>query len=211
MIETDRLVLRPWRAVDREPFAALCADPEVARWLGGPIGRARADQRIERWETLARADGFGHLAIERREDGAFLGYCGVQTPHESLRLPPGVEIGWGLARHAWGHGYATEAARAVLADGFDRLAFEEIWSWTAQVNLRSQAVMTRIGLVRDPARDFDHPNLPVDHPLSRHVFFYGRRSWFTSAPSCRSGSPSRPAPSRGPRRRPPRRPSRGPR
>ena len=106
----------------------------------------------------------GLWAVEA--DGEFIGFVGLNEP----RFRPGVEIGWRLAREAWGHGYATEAARAVLAFAFDELGLAEVISFTSTTNVRSQRVMERIGMTRDPADDFDHPNV-TDERLRRHVLY----------------------------------------
>ncbi len=174
MIDTERLILRPWTEADREPFLAMTADPEVMNWLGGVPTPDAANQRFERFASGFDERGYTRWAIERTADGAFLGYCGLAPVHETLPVI-GIEAGWGLARAAWGFGYAAEAARAAGIDGFDRLKFEEIIAFTADTNRRSQAVMARAGLTRDPSRDFDHPNLPEGDPLRRHWVYAATR------------------------------------
>ena len=176
MIETQRLILRRWRAADRAPFAAMSADPEVMDWLGGTTGEAQSEAVIDAIEARFERLGYGRFAIERKDDGAFLGFAGLAPAHESKPVPEGLEIGWRLIRAAWGHGYATEAAQAALDDGFTRVALAEILAFTAESNLRSQAVMDRLNMIRDPTRDFDHPALAEDHPLRRHVVYVARRS-----------------------------------
>jgi RimJ/RimL family protein N-acetyltransferase len=173
-IDTARLTLRPWREADRRPFLAMSADPEVMNWLGGLPTPEDANARFERFAAGVAEQGFGRFAIERRSDGAFVGYCGLAQVHSSLPVT-GVEAGWGLVRLAWGFGYAGEAARAVLIDGFERLAFDEIIAFTTDSNRRSQAVMGRAGLVRDPSRDFDHPNLPAGDPMRPHWVYAAQR------------------------------------
>jgi len=174
VIQTDRLILRPWREADRAPFLAMSADPEVMVWLGGVPTLEAANQRFERFAGGFAQRGYSRWAIERQGDGAFLGYCGLAPVHDSLPVR-GIEAGWGLARQAWGFGYAAEAARASILDGFARLKFAEILAFTADTNLRSQAVMGRAGLVRDPSRDFDHPNLPQGDPLRHHWVYAAKR------------------------------------
>ncbi|MDB5465602.1 MAG: family N-acetyltransferase [Phenylobacterium sp.] len=174
MIETGRLILRRWREADREPYAAMMADPEVADWLGGVLTRAEADARIDRSEATFEQHGFGRFALERQADGALVGYCGLMPVGEDLPEAPGVEIGWAVAREAWGQGYAPEAARAVLADAFGRLGLAEVVAYTTVGNVRSQAVMRRAGFVRMPDRDFDHPLFAPGHPLCRHLVFAAR-------------------------------------
>jgi len=134
-------------------FAALNADPEVARDLGGPLSRAASDAKLDRYMDTFGRRGFCRWAIETG-DGDFLGYAGVMPPREDHPLYPHCEVGWRLTRDAWGHGYATEAARAALDDIFTRVGLMEVVSFTAPDNLRSQAVMARLDLIRDVSRDF---------------------------------------------------------
>lgn len=152
-IETPRLRLRPLREADREAFVAMLADPEVMRDLGGPYDRAAADAKLDRYfATLART-GLARLAITGRR-GEFLGYAGIMPLDPGHPSGAAHDVGWRLTRTAWGQGYATEAARAVLHDAFSRHRLPEVVAFTAPDNLRSQAVMARLGMRRDPARDF---------------------------------------------------------
>lgn len=153
----------------------MMADPEVTYWLGGGQDAAQAEAHIARMESVFDAAGFGIWAIERRADGAFLGSAGLAPVRDDIPFAPAVEVGWRLARSAWGHGYSTEAAAASLADGFSRIGLTEIVSFTAISNRRSRAVMERLGMVRDAAHDFDHPKLAANHPLRPHVVYAIRR------------------------------------
>ncbi|HEY4240529.1 MAG TPA: GNAT family N-acetyltransferase [Kofleriaceae bacterium] len=164
MLTTARLVLRRWCAADREPFAALNADPEVMAHLPARLSRAESDAMVDRIEAHWDAHGFGLAAVEHR--GAFLGYCGLTIPSYPLPFAPCVEIGWRFARAAWGHGYATEAARAALEYGFAR-GLPEIVSFTVAANTRSRAVMERLGMQRDLDGDFAHPRSDQPHVLYR--------------------------------------------
>lgn len=153
MIETPRLRLRRWEERDRAPFAAMNADPVVMHDLGGPISRADSDAKYHRFASAFTQGGLSRWVVERR-DGLFLGYAGVLYRAEHPALGPHHDIGWRLVREAWGHGYATEAAKAALRDAFTRANLKEIVSYTSPDNLRSQAVMERLGLARAPSRDF---------------------------------------------------------
>lgn len=176
-METDRLLLRRWRQEDREPFAALNRDPEVMRYFPAPLARADSDAMIERIEANFDANGFGLFAVQVCDSGAFIGFVGLWPAGFDAHFTPAVEVGWRLARSAWGNGYATEAARAAVTDGFNRLlGLDEIVSFTAGVNERSQRVMAKIGMTHDPTDDFDHPRLPVGHRLERHVLYRLQRA-----------------------------------
>ena len=181
MIETERLLLRPWRDADREPFAALNADPDVRRYFPSTLSRAESDAGVDRQMAHFAAHGFGLWALERRADGAFLGFTGLRILEPEDPPFPGIEIGWRLARHAWGCGHASEAARASLAYGFETLGLAEIVAFTAQTNLLSERVMQRIGMTHDPARDFDHPAVPEGHPLRPHILYFARSRALTTA------------------------------
>ncbi len=152
-IDTPRLHLRVWRDSDRAAFAAMNADPEVMRDLGGPLTSTQSDAKFDRYAAAFAPRGFGRWLVETA-DGEFLGYTGVLLVGADHPLGEHFEIGWRLVRAAWGKGYASEAAKASLQDAFARAGMPEILSYTAPDNLRSQAVMARLGLVRDPARDF---------------------------------------------------------
>ncbi len=153
IIVTDRVVLRPWREADFEDFVALHADPEVMIDAPTVNTPAESEAKFRRYKDAFQKFGYCRWALERR-DGAFLGYVGIMPVPEAHPVAPGVEIGWRLVRYAWGQGYASEGAKAALADGFGRMRFAEVLSYTTPENLRSQAVMRRLGLEREAARDF---------------------------------------------------------
>lgn len=171
VLRTERLLLRRWRDDDREPFAALNADPEVMAYFPAPLDRAASDALVDRIEAGFTDHGFGMWALESLAEGSFVGFTGLAVPSFSAPFTPAVEVGWRLARPAWGHGFATEAATAALDFGFDRIGLTEIVSFTAAVNERSRAVMGRLGMAYDARDDFDHPGLPDGHPLRRHVLY----------------------------------------
>ena len=168
---TERLVLRQWRESDLEPFARLNADPEVMRYFPAPLSREQSDAMVDRLSGHIEAEGWGMWALERRDTGEFIGFTGLGVPRQVLPFQPCVEVGWRLAATAWGHGFATEAAREALRVGFDELGLTEIVAFTAVANSRSRAVMERLGMVRDAAEDFDHPAVDVGHPVRRHVLY----------------------------------------
>ncbi|GHJ46881.1 N-acetyltransferase [Catellatospora sp. TT07R-123] len=171
LLTTDRLLLRRWQAADLAPFAALNADPEVMAHFPATMSPADSDALVERIEAGFEERGFGLWAVEVADTGRFIGFTGLSVPRFEAPFLPAVEIGWRLARPYWGHGYATEAARRVLGFAFDDLGLAEVVSFTSTTNLRSQAVMARLGLTHDPAEDFDHPSVPEGSPLRRHVLW----------------------------------------
>jgi RimJ/RimL family protein N-acetyltransferase len=153
MIVTPRLFLRPWRDTDRQAFAALNADPEVMHDLGGPISRTESDEKLNRYAAAFERDGLSRWVIEERGSADFLGYAGLL--HRSNHpLGAHFDLAWRLKRSAWGRGYATEAASTALTDAFSRVGLAEVLAYTSPENHRSQAVMARLGLQRDPSRDF---------------------------------------------------------
>ncbi len=170
-LRTERLLLRRWRASDHEPFARLNADPVVMQYMVGTLSREDSDAFVVRIEQQFDERGFGLWAVEVPGVAPFVGFVGLSVPRFEAHFTPAVEVGWRLDRPYWGRGYATEAARASLADGFERARLPEIVSFTIPINLRSIAVMQRIGMTRDPEDDFDHPGVPKGHPYRRHVLY----------------------------------------
>lgn len=153
-ITTERLLLRPWRAEDLAALAAMQSDLEVMADYGGPQSLDASRAKLERYQAAFDALGCCRWAVEER-GGDFIGYVGVMPVFPGHPRAPGFEVGWRLVRAAWGNGYATEAARASLADAFSRVGLAEVLSYTAPDNLRSQAVMGRLGLTRRPDLDFE--------------------------------------------------------
>lgn len=170
-LRTDRLRLRRWIPADLAPFAALNADPRVTEYLPRPLSQAESDAFVARIETHFDEYGFGLWAVEIPHTASFAGFIGLLVPHFQSHFTPCVEIGWRLGSEHWGHGYATEGARAVLAFGFEILRLTEVVSFTVPENARSRRVMERIGMVHKASDDFDHPLLPDGHPLRRHVLY----------------------------------------
>ncbi|HEX3749624.1 MAG TPA: GNAT family N-acetyltransferase [Streptosporangiaceae bacterium] len=176
-LETERLLLRHWRPEDRAPFAAMNADPEVMEHFPARLTRAESDAFVDRIEAGFAEHGFGLWALEVRDTGEFIGFTGLSVPSFPAHFTPAVEVGWRLARPAWGHGCASEAARRALTEGFTTYGLAEIISFTTVANVRSQAVMGRIGMTHDPADDFGHPRVAPDEPTHRHVL------WRVKAPA----------------------------
>jgi RimJ/RimL family protein N-acetyltransferase len=158
---TERLILRRWEGRDRAPFAALNADV-----IDPALEAGESDALVAFFEQRWESDGFAFAAAERRADGAFVGMIGLQRFEGPEPIGACVEIGWRLPRAFWGRGYATEAARAWLGHGIGTLGLGEVVAFTEPENRRSLAVMERLGMRREPARDFVHPELPEAGPLA---------------------------------------------
>jgi len=183
-LRSERLLLRQWREDDLEPFAALNADPRVMEFFVSRLSRAQSEAMVERIRRHFVERGFGLWAVEVPGLAPFAGFVGLKYPHLPAPLVPAVEVGWRLAFEHWGHGYATEAARAVLAAGFNRLGLDEIVSITTTTNVRSRQVMEKLGLRHAPADDFDHPSIAEGHPFRRHVLYrLSRIEWAKHAAS----------------------------
>jgi RimJ/RimL family protein N-acetyltransferase len=168
-LRTDRL--RRWRPSDRDPFAAMNADPRVMEYFLSPLSREVSDSFIPKMEEAFERRGFGWCAVEVVGEALFVGFIGLSVPSFETHFTPCVEIGWRLAAAYWNRGYATEGARAALAFGFDELQLNEIVAFTVPANVRSRRVMEKLGMTHNPADDFDHPNIPEGHPLRRHVLY----------------------------------------
>jgi RimJ/RimL family protein N-acetyltransferase len=168
-INTERLIMRGWRDSDLAPWAAMNADPEVRRYLGPLLTLEQASAWVLNFQDDLDSRGFGFWALEIRASGEFIGFTGLDAVDEEMPFT-GIEVGWRLARSAWGHGYATEAALAALGYGFDVMDLPEIVAVTMARNLRSQAVMQRIGMTTDPADDFDDPDVD-EASLRRHLVY----------------------------------------
>jgi RimJ/RimL family protein N-acetyltransferase len=172
---TPRLLLRHWRDEDRAPFAEMGADAEVMEHFPAPLSPAESDDFVDRIGALLERRGWGLWAVEELATGRFLGFTGLNVPGFDAPFLPATEIGWRLRRDAWGRGFASEAARGVLAVAFDDLELDELVSFTAASNVRSQGVMRRIGMTTDPAEDFDHPGIAEGSPVRPHVLYRLRR------------------------------------
>jgi RimJ/RimL family protein N-acetyltransferase len=175
VIETERLILREWRASDADPFYAMCNDARVMEFLGPDMSREEVDAAIARQNDILKRSGHCFWALERRADGAFLGFCGIkpgppETPIETL-----PEIGWRLAHAHWGRGYAREAATASIRWCWANLADDTVWAITVRQNYRSWGLMERLGMTRCHDLDFNHPMVPDGSPIERHITYSIRR------------------------------------
>lgn len=170
-LKTQRLTLRRWQLSDLEPFAELNADPGVMEFFPARLDRQQTAAMIERIEKVFEESGYGLWAVEVDVSRSFIGFVGLWPATFEAPFTPAVEIGWRLARRYWGFGYASEAARAGLADGFERLGLDEVVSFTSVLNEPSRRVMQGLGMHRDESEDFDHPGLPVGHRLRRHLLY----------------------------------------
>lgn len=189
---TARLLLRRWRPSDGAAFAAINADPQVREYFPEQLTRELSDAQIAVFEEHFDQHGFGMWALELRASGELIGLAGMDLATYDAHFTPAIELGWRLARAAWGHGYATEAARACLRFGFEVLELNEIVAVSATANRRSRAVMERIGMTREAGEDFDHPEVAAGHPLRRHVLYRltvadYRRALAACAPVCEPG------------------------
>jgi RimJ/RimL family protein N-acetyltransferase len=176
-----RVLLRGWTPGDAKPFAELNADPIAMEFLPGCLKRAESDALIERLQAGLEARGWGLWCLE--VDGECAGFVGLSVPTFEAAFTPCTEIGWRLAPRFWGRGYATEGARLALVFGFQQIRLLEIVSFTTVANQRSRRVMERIGMSRDPHDDFDHPRLPIGHPMRAHVLYRIRSPLATANPS----------------------------
>ncbi len=159
-LRTERLWLRSWRPEDREPWAAMNADPVVRRFFPGPLTRVESDEAVDRFQALLLERGYGLWAVEVIETGEFIGFVGLNPAPDEYPVAPATEIGWRLAAAHWGRGYAPEAARAVLDFAFGPGGFTDLVSFTTVTNAPSRRVMEKIGMTHDPADDFDNPRTP---------------------------------------------------
>lgn len=169
-LETTRLLLRQWKDADYPAFARMSADAETMRYFPSVLTENESRAMADRCRALIEARGWGFWAAENKSSKEFIGWIGLHVPSAELPFAPCVEIGWRLARHAWGKGLATEGASAALDFAWHELGLSEVVAFTTLGNKRSERVMQRLGMVRD-ALTFEHPALPQGHPLREHVLY----------------------------------------
>lgn len=185
--DTPRLAMRAWRDDHRAPFAAMNADPEVMRYFPSLLSAEQTNAGIDIWRQAFIEASWSNWAVELRESGEFIGFIGLSVPRRQLPCSPCVEIGWRLKRSAWGHGYAAEGASECLRVGFEQLGLQEIVSFTTVANLRSVAVMKRIGMC-DAQANFEHPGVPEGSPLRPHCLYKITRAQWERRESLAPGS-----------------------
>jgi len=174
-IESARLTLRGWRDDDVEPWIAMGADERVMEFFPETYDRPKALSIAALIRAALDANGFGWWVLEPKEGPSFGGVIALQAVPFEAPFTPAIEVGWRLPHELWGKGYATEGALAALSFAFDKLRVDEVVAMTSALNLRSQRVMERLGMTRDPADDFDHPKIPAGNRLQRHVLYRIRR------------------------------------
>lgn len=179
-VHTNRLFLRQWRDEDAAPFAAMNADPRVMEHFPRLLSSGESDALAVDIRARIEKHGWGLWAVEVKGGAPFIGFVGLNVPTYTIPASPCVEIGWRLAAEHWGKGYASEAARAALRTAFEALHLPEVVAFTAVGNLRSRAVMERLGM-RNLGENFEHPNVEPGHALREHVLYRMRRQqWLPS-------------------------------
>jgi RimJ/RimL family protein N-acetyltransferase len=178
ILRTRRLILRQWKESDLLPFARMNADQRVMEFMLGKMTKEETRQSIEGIKKHFDAHGFGRWAVEIADSGKFIGFVGISIPPYTLPFSPCVEVAWRICPEEWGRGYAPEAAKEALRDGFERVGLEEIVSFTTLTNLKSRRVMEKLGMQHCPDQNFDHPMVPEGHSLRRHVLYrMGKADW----------------------------------
>lgn len=167
--ETERLGFRRWKEEDKIPFAKMNANKEVMKYFLHELSRKQSDEFVDKINNHFKQYGFGLWAVELKETREFIGFIGFFKATFQSHFTPCIEIGWRLDSRYWNKGYATEGAKACLEYGFDTLGFEDIYSFTSQINKPSINVMKKIGLKQ--VDTFNHPRIENDNPLSLHVLY----------------------------------------
>lgn len=176
ILQTKRLILRPWKESDLAPFAEINSDPKVMEFYPAPLTRAQSDEYAEKIQRESLERGYGFWAVEVPKVSSFIGFVGLNYWNLEASFAPCIDVGWRLASPYWGYGYATEAAREALRYGFEEVDLSEIVSMATIGNARSHLVMERLGMKHNPSENFHHPKLPGNHPLSLRVLYRLSRS-----------------------------------
>ena len=171
VFETDRIQLRHWKDEDRQQFARMNGDPLIMEYLPRPLTEKDSNHLVDKFEKHFDKHGYGLYALERKEDGAFMGFTGLQKVGFKAGFTPATEIAWRLDYEYWGKGYASEAAREVLARGLSDLGLDKVVAFTVHDNTRSIGVMEKIGMKKVKGGEFAYPTLPKDHPLGSFVLY----------------------------------------
>ena len=175
-LETDRIILREWEDKDRTHFARMNGDPIIMQYLPRSLDEKASNHLIDKFQAHFKKHGYGLYAMERKEDGAFMGFTGLNTvdfkAHFTAPKDPATEIAWRLDYEYWGKGYASEAAQAVLDHGLNALELEEIFAFTVHDNTRTIALMEKVGMDKIEGGDFYYPTLPKSHPLGHFVLYH---------------------------------------
>ena len=173
IITTPRLNLRLWKDEDAEPFIKMNMDKEVMRFFPDTQTAEQTLALLDRVKAHFTTHGYGLWAVERKDNGRFIGFTGLWHPNFKSHFTPCVEIGWRLSKENWGLGFATEAAKACIAYGFTSIGLKEIYSFTSTINHPSINVMKKSGM--QFMGEFEHPNVPDGHILKTHVLYKTER------------------------------------
>lgn len=179
-LETERLILREWKDEDRSIFARMNGDPMIMEHMPRALDEKASNKLVDRFQKHFKEHGYGLYACERKSDGAFMGFVGLETVIIDVPFKPAVEIAWRLDYEYWGHGYATEAAQRVLQHAFEELNLKEIVAFSVHDNARAIHIIEKLGMKRDPKGDFDYPGLAKGHPLGRFSLYRLKRKDYLS-------------------------------
>lgn len=179
--ETQRLILRQWKESDFKPFSDMNSDEQVMEFYPSLLSQEQSNEMALRCQSLISERGWGFWALEEKSTNCFIGFTGLHIPSHDLPFSPCVEIGWRLTPERWGQGLVTEAAQAALGVAFTKLDLDEVVSFAAKDNVRSLAVMKRLGMLKQSS-SFEHPALPIGHKLREHELYKIKQSqWVTTA------------------------------
>lgn len=167
--ETERLIFRDWKEQDLKEFRIMNKDSRVMKYFSSILSEQETDAFYNRIQDEFRNLGYGLYAVETKRDNKFIGFIGFHIANFNAEFTPCIEIGWRIKYEAWGNGYATEGAKACLKYGVDKLDFNKVYSFTSKINLQSENVMKKIGMIKN--MEFKHPNIAEDSSLCEHVLY----------------------------------------